>query len=38
MEFFDDPKNFGATEVKSGRSWSVDELRQKSNVDLHKLW
>lgn len=38
MEFFDDPKNLGATEVKSGRSWTLDELRLKSNVDLHKLW
>nr|CAG4638728.1 EOG090X0DBE [Cyclestheria hislopi] len=38
MEFFDDPKNWGANEVKSGRSWTKDELRLKSNVDLHKLW
>nr|SVE73813.1 EOG090X0DBE [Daphnia atkinsoni] len=38
MEFFDDPKNFGASEVKSGRSWSLDELRIKSNIDLQKLW
>ena len=38
MEFFDDSKNMGATEVKSGRSWTLDELRLKSNVDLHKLW
>ncbi|KAK2708852.1 large ribosomal subunit protein uL29m-like [Artemia franciscana] len=38
LEFFDDPKNFGAQEVKVGRSWKVDELRLKSNVDLHKLW
>nr|SVE76014.1 EOG090X0DBE [Daphnia hispanica] len=38
MEFFDDPKNFGASEVKSGRSWTLDELRIKSNVDLQKLW
>nr|CAG4642031.1 EOG090X0DBE [Eurycercus lamellatus] len=38
MDFFDDPKNFGASEVKAGRSWTLDELRIKSNVDLHKLW
>lgn len=37
-EFFDDPKNYGATKVKSGRSWRLDELRLKSNSDLHKLW
>jgi large subunit ribosomal protein L47 len=38
MQFFDDPKNFGAQEVKSGRSWTLDELRIKSNIDLQKLW
>nr|SVE75381.1 EOG090X0DBE [Daphnia dolichocephala] len=38
MQFFDDPKNFGANEVKSGRSWTLDELRIKSNLDLQKLW
>ncbi|OQV13889.1 putative 39S ribosomal protein L47, mitochondrial [Hypsibius exemplaris] len=38
MEFFDDKKNWGAKEVRSGRSWSKDELRIKSNIDLHKLW
>ncbi|XP_054165086.1 39S ribosomal protein L47, mitochondrial-like [Oppia nitens] len=38
MEFFDDSKNFGETEVKSGREWRKDELRIKSNTDLHKLW
>ncbi|CAG9853880.1 unnamed protein product [Phyllotreta striolata] len=37
-EFFDDKKNWGAQEVKSGRSWTKDELRIKSNADLHKLW
>lgn len=25
-------------EVKSGRAWTADELRIKSNSDLHKLW
>lgn len=38
MEFFDDEKNWGAMQVKSGRSWTKDELRIKSNGDLHKLW
>jgi large subunit ribosomal protein L47 len=37
-EFFDDPKHFGAQEVKSGRAWRIEELRIKSNSDLHKLW
>lgn len=38
MEFFDDEKNWGETEVKSGRAWRKDDLRLKSNTDLHKLW
>lgn len=38
MEFFDDKKNWGESAVRSGRSWKVDELRIKSNSDLHKLW
>ncbi|KAJ6634743.1 39S ribosomal protein L47, mitochondrial, partial [Pseudolycoriella hygida] len=38
MEFFDDSKNWGQQEVKHGRAWTLDELRIKSNVDLHKLW
>ncbi|GBM40706.1 hypothetical protein AVEN_159675-1 [Araneus ventricosus] len=38
MEFFDDPNNFGEKEVKTGRAWTIDELRIKSNSDLHKLW
>ncbi|XP_011167091.1 39S ribosomal protein L47, mitochondrial [Solenopsis invicta] len=38
MEFFDDPKNWGKNEVRVGRSWKKDELRLKSNSDLHKLW
>ncbi|OQR71951.1 39S ribosomal protein L47 [Tropilaelaps mercedesae] len=37
-QFFDNPVNFGALEVKHGRSWKLDELRIKSNSDLHKLW
>lgn len=38
MEFFDDKKNWGQSEVKVGRSWKPDELRIKSNSELHKLW
>ncbi|KAL3994759.1 Mitochondrial 39-S ribosomal protein L47 (MRP-L47) family protein [Acanthocheilonema viteae] len=41
-EFFDDPANYGKDELddkkKPGRPWSKDELRLKSNTDLHKLW
>lgn len=38
MEFFDDEKNWGTQRIKVGRSWKLDELRIKSNEDLHKLW
>ncbi|XP_059621399.1 large ribosomal subunit protein uL29m [Phlebotomus argentipes] len=38
MEFFDDKKNWGEMDVKCGRAWTKDELRIKSNADLHKLW
>lgn len=38
MEFFDDPKNWPENEVRSGRAWRTDDLRIKSNIDLHKLW
>lgn len=38
MEFFEDKKNLGENEVKHGRAWNKDELRIKSNSDLHKLW
>lgn len=38
MEFFDDPKNWNENEVKHGRSWKLDELRIKSNTDIHKIW
>jgi large subunit ribosomal protein L47 len=38
MELFDDKNNWGQSKVKVGRSWKLDELRIKSNSDLHKLW
>jgi len=38
MEFFDDKKNWGEVSVRVGRAWKIDELRIKSNTDLHKLW
>lgn len=38
MEFFDNKKNWAVEQIKVGRSWSKDELRIKSNQDLHKLW
>lgn len=38
QEFFDDPSTYGEAVVKSGRAWRIDELRNKSNSDLHKLW
>lgn len=38
MEFFDDNKNWGESEIQVGRSWKAEELRIKSNSDLHKLW
>ncbi|XP_052082893.1 39S ribosomal protein L47, mitochondrial-like [Mytilus californianus] len=38
MEFFDDKANWKEKEVKTGRPWKIEELRIKSNEDLHKLW
>lgn len=38
MEFFDDKKNWNEKEVRCGRAWQPDELRIKSNSDLHKIW
>merc|ERR1719347_1064115 len=37
-EFFETPRNRGETKVRVGREWKTDELRLKSNEDLHKLW
>lgn len=38
MEFFDSKKNWGENNIRVGRAWKLDELRIKSNTDLHKLW
>ncbi|XP_062590365.1 large ribosomal subunit protein uL29m-like [Saccostrea cucullata] len=38
MEFFDPEANWADGPVKCGRPWRKDELRIKSNEDLHKLW
>lgn len=38
MDFFDDQSNWSKDKIKSGRPWKVEELRIKSNKDLHKLW
>ncbi|XP_063410682.1 large ribosomal subunit protein uL29m-like [Mytilus trossulus] len=38
MEFFDDRANWKEKEIKTGRPWNIEELRIKSNEDLHKLW
>jgi len=41
-EFFDREDNFGKMELRPkqrpGRPWTLEELRLKSNTDLHKLW
>jgi len=38
MEFFDNPKNWTENEIKVGRAWKEEELRIKSNKELHQLW
>lgn len=38
MEFFDDIENWAEYKIRVGREWRVDDLRLKSNSDLHKLW
>ncbi|CAK9298778.1 unnamed protein product [Gordionus sp. m RMFG-2023] len=38
MEFFDIPENWDKTDIKHGKSWLKEDLRIKSNQDLHKLW
>jgi large subunit ribosomal protein L47 len=38
MEFFDDKKNWTEEKIKHGRPWRIEELRIKSNGDLHRLW
>lgn len=37
-EFLDDKENWGKNQIITGRPWRLDELRIKSNSDLHKLW
>ena len=37
-EFFEVEKFRGEKTVRVGREWRKDELRLKSNTDLHKLW
>jgi len=37
-EFFEIDKFRGEKTVRVGREWRKDELRLKSNTDLHKLW
>jgi len=37
-EFFEVEKFRGEKVVRVGREWRKDELRLKSNTDLHKLW
>jgi large subunit ribosomal protein L47 len=38
MEFFDVKDNWEKETIRHGRPWKMEELRIKSNTDLHKLW
>ena len=38
MEFFDVKDNWEKETIRHGRPWKIEELRIKSNIDLHKLW
>lgn len=38
MEFFEKKENVNEEVVKHGRPWRIEELRIKSNTDIHKLW
>ncbi|GFO08144.1 hypothetical protein PoB_003464900 [Plakobranchus ocellatus] len=38
MDFFDNKEVWGEATVNTGRPYRLDELRIKSNQDLHKLW
>jgi hypothetical protein len=38
MEFFEEKKNWQEEKIRHGRPWRLEELRIKSNGDLHKLW
>ena len=37
-EFFESKMNIKEDTIKHGRPWRIEELRIKSNSDLHKLW
>lgn len=37
-EFFESKLNISEETIKHGRPWRIEELRIKSNSDLHKLW
>jgi len=37
-EFFDKKENWAEPNIRVGRPYTLDELRLKSNTDLHKLW